>query len=135
MPETSYVTKDIFDIQVQSLRDRAGAEERITEARFDRIEALMSVNTTRLRSALDDALGRHEAIARELKDGMKAMGERIDKIEGKVDGLRDDISDVRGDVKALSSRVDALQTKFGWYLTLFGVAIAAVLAIAQRMWG
>ncbi|MBQ7262184.1 MAG: hypothetical protein IJR14_00540 [Synergistaceae bacterium] len=131
MPELEYITKDAFDIQVRSLRERDDSDEKVSEARFDRLEALMARN-----------LAEQKELVKDIRAEVLMLGERMDRLEKdvgrlneKFDDLREDMGEVRGDVKALSSRVDALQTKFGWYLTLFGVAIAAVLAIAQRMWG
>ncbi|MBQ9526240.1 MAG: hypothetical protein IJR68_01405 [Fretibacterium sp.] len=68
MPEIAYVTKDMFDVQLRSMRDRADSEE---------------------------------------------------------------LAEVKGDIKAINARLDTQQTKFGWYLTLFGLIIAVVVAAIQ----
>ncbi len=33
------------------------------------------------------------------------------------------------------AKVDSLQMKFGWYLTLFGVGVSALIFLAQKFFG
>ena len=138
MPEAAYkeayvpgafVTKDAFDIHVRSMRDRADSEEKLSDARFDRIEALIA-----------GSLAEQRAIARETGSSIKAINERIshveknmDKLNEKFEKMQGDISELKGNEKALTARLDTQQTKFGWYLTLFGLIITVVVATIQLL--
>ena len=132
MPETTYtandfITKDVFNIHVKSMRDRADSEEKLSDARFDRIEALIA-----------GSLIEQKAMAKETANSIKAIDERlgrvektVDKLSEKVERLQDDVSELKGDSKAMNARLDTQQTKFGWYLTIFGLVITVVIAAIQ----
>ena len=131
---SSFVTKDVFDIHVKSMRDRADSEEKLSDARFDRIEALIA-----------GSLVEQKAMAKETTSSIRVMNERIgrveerighieksiDKFNGKVEKLQDDVSELKANDKALAARLDTQQMKFGWYLTIFGLIITVAVAAVQ----
>ena len=126
-----YISQDMFDLQIKHLRERADSDEKLSSARFDKIEALISRN-----------MEEQHAIANEIRGEIKVMNERIDKnfAEYKVllsdvkSELKEDISDVKGDVKAINARLDTLQNKFSWNLAWVGIIMGLVLAIVQHFW-
>ena len=63
-----------------------------------------------------------------IKSDVRVMNERIDKNLAQYEAIA---SEMRGDIKAINARLDTQQTKFGWYLTLFGLVITVVVAAIQ----
>ena len=59
MPEVNYVTKDAFDIQVSSLRERAASEEKLTDIRFEHMAKMMDERFERMQSAMETSLAKH----------------------------------------------------------------------------
>jgi len=128
---SDFITKDVFNIHVKSMRDRADSEEKLSDARFDRLEALIA-----------GSLVEQKAMAKETASSIKAIDERLGRVEkhierieenfnGKIERLQNDVSELKGETKALSARLDTQQTKFGWYLTIFGLIITVVIAAIQ----
>ena len=130
MPEPDFIRKDVFDIHVKGLQDRDDADARVSDARFDRIEALLERNIIEQRTfmrEINGRVGRVEEDVRNIKKDMKELRQEVKE-------TREDVSEIKGDLKATNARIDALQVTFGWYLTLFGIAITVVLTIVQRFW-
>ncbi len=107
MAMNEYVRKDVF------------------AARMDRMEALLAqtlaeirLDNVKLRSELKDEMKSRHA---ELKDDIKA-------VQGE---LKEDINELRGDIRVINARLDTQQTKFGWYLAVFGLVITVAVAAIQ----
>jgi len=82
MQEITYVTRDMFDVQLRSVRDRADSDEKLSNARFDRIEALLQRNLAE----------------------QQRMNERLEgKIENVITRLSTDISENRNEVRVLKA--------------------------------
>ncbi len=73
------------------------------DQRFEAQEKLVNKTIERMEAVMDKYLAKHDAIA----------------------------ASIEGDLKAITARLDAQQTKFGWYLTLFGIVITVVIAAIQ----
>ena len=126
-----FVTRDAFNIHVKSMRDRADSEEKLSDARFDRIEALIA-----------GSLVEQKAMAKETANSIKAIDERLGRVEkhierieenlnGKIERLQNDVSELKGNDKVLVARLDTQQTKTGWYLAIFGIIITVAIAAIQ----
>ena len=122
-----FVTKDVFDLHVRSMRDRADSEEKLSDAKFERLEALIA-----------GSIAEQRAIARETGNSIKVINDRLghveknlDKLNEKFERMQDDISELKANDKALTARLDTQQTKFGWYLTVFGLIITVAVAAIQ----
>ena len=63
-----------------------------------------------------------------IKGDIRVMNERIDKNLAQYETIA---SHIEGDIKAMNARLDTQQTKFGWYLTIFGLVITVVIAAIQ----
>lgn len=128
MAEPIYITKDAFDIQVKSIRDRADSEVRVSDARFDRLEALIARNMIEQRSAISE-------LKSELTGEIKALNERIDKnlaeYKAVASDMKAEISDIRGDVKALNASVQSLQQRRSWDIAWISIAVAVGIALIQ----
>ena len=134
MPEPEFVRKDVFDIHVQGLRDRDNADVRISDARFDRMEALLERNIIEQRTFMREINGRVGRLEEDIRDIKKDMKQLRQEIKETREEAGMGFSELKGDLKATNARIDALQVTFGWYLALFGIAITVVLTIVQRFW-
>ena len=116
-PRQQYVSQDVLNIHLQGIKERAASEEKITDARFDRLEAILEKNTA------------------EIKSEIKVMNERIDRnlaeYKAVAGDIRTEISDIRGDVKALNARVDSFQHRRYWDIAWVGIVIGAVIGLIQ----
>ena len=125
------ISQSVFDLQIKHLRDRADSEEKLSSARFDRLEALMAQN-----------LAEQRAIATELRGELKGMNQRIDTnlteyklIASGIQGeMRENNARLEGKIEAMNARFDALQNRFAWNIAWVGIIMGLVLAIAQRIW-
>ncbi len=128
---TDFVTRDAFNIHVKSMRDRADSEEKLSDARFDKLEALMERNMAAQRELITQVSSKIEGVLGQIKKDVESNTNDIREMKKDIGNLYGDVSDIKGDVKALNARVDTQQTKFGWYLTIFGIVITVVIAAIQ----
>ena len=136
MSEAQFITKDVFDIHVKNLRDRADSEEKLSDARFDRLEALMAKNLAEQKDLVKDIRIEISAVGDRvdrIEKNIDRMGKDIDRLNERIEGIKENIGEARGEVKAVGARLDAHETKFGWYLAAFGLIITVVVAAIQYM--
>ena len=131
MPDVQYVTKEIFDMQVKSLRERDEVNDKISDMRIERLEALVDKALTEIRIGNAQLISelRHET--KETKSELKVMNARIDQNLAEYKAIAESIN---GEVKALKSGFDTLQNKFSWNLAWVGIIMGLVLAIVQHFW-
>ena len=98
-----YVRKDVFDATIHRI-----------DQRFDSLEKRMDE--------------RFAAMNEKMEQGFALTNERMDKHLAQYEVIA---SHIEGDIKALNARLDTQQTKFGWYLTIFGLVITVVIAAIQ----
>ena len=160
MPEVDYVTKEVFEMQVKTLKERDDSVEKICDARCDRIEALMEktleqIRTenfqlrTEFRSKMnemqeDNAKFRAEVRSdiKEMKNEIAIMNVRIDKnlaeykaIASEMQGnFRADVVRLEGRIETVNAKIDTLQNKFSWNIAWMGIIIGVVLAVIQHFW-
>ena len=126
-----FVSRDVFNIHVKSMRDRADSEEKLSDARFDRFEALMDRNMAAQRELITQVAGKIDVILSQIKKDVENNSGDIREMKKDINAISGEVSEIKGNVKALSARVDTQQTKFGWYLTIFGLIITVVIAAIQ----
>ena len=131
MPEAEYVTQEVFDMQVKSLRERDDLIDRLSDARMERMEALVDRTLAQIRednsqlradlkvmnARIDQNLSEYKAIASEMQGNLNA---NVTRLEGKID--------------AVNAKVDTLQNKFSWNIAWMGIIIGVVLAVIQHFW-
>ena len=131
MPDVQYVTKEIFDMQVKSLRERGESNDKISDMRIERLEALVDKALTEIKIGNAQLISelRHET--KETKSELKVMNARIDQNLAEYKAIAESIN---GEVKALKTGFDTLQNKFSWNLAWVGIIMGLVLAIVQHFW-
>lgn len=123
-----YVRQEIFDIHLQGLKDRAASEERVTDTRFEILQAIMERNLSEIRSEIKSTNERMEK-------GFELMNERMDKnlaeYKAVASDMKTEISEIRGDVKALNASVQSLQQRRSWDIAWISLAVAVGIALIQ----
>ena len=74
---------------------------------------------------IDQRFEAQEKLANKTIERMEAI---VDKYLAKHDAIA---ANIEGDLKAITARLDTQQTKFGWYLTVFGIVITVAVAAIQ----
>ena len=140
MAVNEYVRKDVFAARMD--RMEALLAQTLAEIRLDNVklrselkDEMKSLRTElkddikSLRSGLKDEM---KSLHTELKDDMKSLRTELkDDIKGVRSELKEDISELRGDIRVINARLDTQQTKFGWYLAIFGLIITVVVTAIQ----
>ena len=126
------VSQNVFDLQIRHLRERADSDEKLSSARFDRIEALLDktlieikMDNAQLRSELKGAIS---VMDERFERKFDILDERIEKNHAQYEAIA---SEMKGDIKSINAHLDTQQTKFGWYLTIFGLIITVAVAAIQ----
>lgn len=115
MPATmtsEYVTRGELDIKLKSIEDTEAHRNERTEERHASLEKMIDVKLSRMEALIDRSISENRAM---------------------VSDIRAELNDVKGDVKAIDARLSAFETKFGWYLMLFGAGITIALALLQLL--
>ena len=127
----------IFELQVKHLREHVDAHERVNDAKFDRIEALMARN-----------LAEQKAMIGEIRSEVREMGSRMSRMESDINGLKDDInnikdditglkvemSEVKDDIKTLKDSIDTFEKRLPWNLALMGIITVVLFTVIQHFW-
>ena len=131
MPEVDYVTKEVFDMQVKTLKERDDLIDRLNNARMERMEALVDRTLAQIRE--DNS---------QLRADLKVMNARIDQnlaeykaIASEMQGnFRADVARLEGKIDSVNAKVDTLQNKFSWNIAWMGIIMGVVLAVIQHFW-
>ncbi|MBR1603303.1 MAG: hypothetical protein IJ667_07675 [Synergistaceae bacterium] len=118
-------------MQVKSIRERDEANDKISDMRIERLEALVDKALTEIKIGNAQLISelRHET--KETKSELKVMNARIDQNLAEYKAIAESIN---GEVKALKTGFDTLQNKFSWNLAWVGIIMGLVLAIVQHFW-
>ena len=126
--DTQYVSREVFNIHLQGIKERAEAEERVTDTHFEILQAIMERNLSEIRSEIKSTNERMEK-------GFELMNERMDKNLAEYKAITSDIkaevSEIRGDVKALNASVQSLQQRRSWDIAWISLAVAVGIALIQ----
>ena len=126
--ETQYLSKEVFNMHLQGIKERAESEERITDMRLERLQAIMERNLSEVKSEIN-------AVNERMEKGFALMNERMDKnlaeYKAAASDMKTEISEIRGDVKALNAGVQSLQQRRSWDIAWISLAVAVGIALIQ----
>ena len=126
--DTQYVSKEVFNIHLQGIKERAESEERITDTRFERLQAIMERNLLEVKNEIN-------AVNERMENGFAFMNERMDKnlaeYKAVASDMKTETSEIRGDVKALNASVQSLQQRRSWDIAWISLAVAVGIALIQ----
>ncbi len=107
---TDYVPRELFDIHLQNIRERASSEKELTDERFEKLQAIMEKNLA------------------EYKVMIKEVNGRIDVLDEKLEHVTDTLTVA---ISGLNERIDDIHQSQTLWFTLFGILIAVVpIAVA-----
>ena len=89
MAEVEYISKEVFNIQLKSINERLGADEKLSDLRLDYMRDMMSEQFNRLEAVVEKNLAKHESIA---------SGSKKD-----IDNLQNDIREIKNYVASLET--------------------------------
>ena len=129
--EKDYISKNIFDLHMQNMKEKAKSDEKMNDMRFTSLEKMVSDNFDKLQTTI-------EGVYEKLGAKIEIQNERLNSLEGqqakineKLEKVVDAEKEITGDVKALNATVSTLQTKIGWWITLLGIFVGVALAVFQ----
>ena len=93
---TEYVPKELFDIHIQNIREKASSDEKLTEARISSLERLLDERFNRLQAVVEKNLAEFKAENSEMRGDLKVTHSET----------RAEISEIRGEVKTLGERIE-----------------------------
>ena len=127
-----FVRRDVLDLHMQRIEAVIALNLEAQKSFNERLEGKIDAVNERLEAKIDAVNERLEtkfdALREHVEDRIDVLCERMDRNLAQYDALANDI---KGDIRTLSARLDTQQTKFGWYLTIFGIVITVVIAAIQ----
>ena len=144
MTETAAIDNQqtaIFELQVEHLSDRIDANERMNDARFEKIEALMDKNFFEQEAMINEIRSEVKEVRSEFKDMNSRMSrmegdinrlkDNINNIKDDITGLKVEINEVKGDIKVINAK-SALQSRLTRDATCIGIILGIALAVIQH---
>ena len=89
MAEVEYISKEVFNIQLKSINEHLGADEKLSDLRLEYMRDMMSEQFNRLEAVVEKNLAKHESIA---------SGSKKD-----IDNLQNDIREIKNYVASLET--------------------------------
>lgn len=148
---------EIFELQVEHLSNRMDANERINDARFEKIEALMAKNfleqeamINEIRSEVKEIRSEFNEIRSEFKEMNSRMsrmerninggwGENINSINGHLTCIKDDIgsissimAEIKDELRGLNASIDTFERRLPWNLALMGIITVVAFTVIQH---
>ena len=131
--DKDYISKNIFDLHMQNMKEKAKSDEKMNDMRFTSLEKMVSDNFDKIQTTI-------EGVYEKLGAKIEIQNERLNSLEGqqakmneRIEKVVDTEKEIAGDVKALNAIVSTLQTKTGWWITLLGIFVGIALVVFQ-MW-
>lgn len=139
---SEFVPKELFDIHIQNIRDKAASDEKFTDARFQALEKLLDERFNRLQAVVEKNLAEHKAVAAKtdaeisnIRGDVKTLNERI---EHAIDTLSIAISNNNQRLDDLRDEIAKKQSfsfaKWGIYTALFIGAVQVFISVILHFW-
>ena len=132
---SEFVPKELFDIHIQNIRDKAASDEKFTDARFQALEKLLDERFNRLQAVVEKNLAEHKAVAAKTEGRIDTLNERI---EHAIDTLSIAISNNNQRLDDLRDEIAKKQSfsfaKWGIYTALFIGAVQVVVSVVLHFW-
>ena len=103
--EVEYVPQKIFDLKLESMKEKAGYDKEITEEKLDKFQAVMEKNFATMQASINNLHGE-----------IKVLDEKIDGVNKRVDGLE--------------KRFDDMKEYQNKWFSLFGILFTAAAILA-----
>ena len=108
--DTEYVTRELFDLQIKHIEERANLDRELTNERMDKLQAVMEKNFATVNGRIDVIEEKLEHVTDTLTVAINGVDKRIDDLDKRIDDIH--------------------QSQTLWF-TVFGILIAVVpIAVA-----
>lgn len=132
---TDYVPKDVFELHIQSLREKSTSDEKLNDARIKTVERLLDERMDTMLALMEKYLADYRAVSAKT-DG------KIDVINAKLEHAVDSLTiAINGNEKRLEDFKQEFQAKqsssfarWGIWTALFVGAVQVAVAVLLHFW-
>ena len=128
--ELEYVPRELFDVHLQNIRDRANSDKELSDEKFDKLQMILEKNLAEYKTLMERNSAEFRAMVEknsaEFKTMIAEVNGRIDVLDEKLEHTTDTLTVAIG---GLEKRMDDMQQSMSLWLTVFGI-LAAVVPIA-----
>ena len=117
--ESIYVPRELFDVHIQGIKERADSDKELTSEKIDKLQAVIEKNFAELNSSII-------RLDEKFQGQINVLNEKIDHT---VDTLTVAIDGTNTRIDGLEKRIDDLHNSHNKWFTVFSV-IFGVTAIA-----
>ena len=132
---TEYVPKELFDVHIQNIREKANSDEKLTEARISSLERLLDERFNRLQAVVEKNLAEYQTIAAKTDGRIDTLSERI---EHAIDTLTVAISNNNQRLDDFKEELEQKQTvsatRIGIFTALFIGSVQVVVSVVLHFW-
>ena len=115
--ELEYVPRELFDMHLQSIRERANSDKEISDEKFDKFQMILEKNLAEYKTMITEVNGRIDVLE--------------EKLEHTTDTLTVAINGVNSRIDSLEKRIDDVHQSLSLWLGIMGFLIAVVpIAVA-----
>lgn len=137
--QNKVVTQDFLALNLNLMNERIAANERVSDAKLDRLEAMWDKNMEIMRAENKARMEQFDKRAAELDASFREKTAELDKKVAKMEDNNEifradvlvDLSEMRGDIKAMKSSIDALVNRKNWDAAWVSMAVAVGIALVQ----
>ena len=131
--ETEYVPRELFEIHLQSIRERANSDKELGDERLEKFQAVMEKNFATLQGQINVLSEKIDHVADTLNEKIERVESTINK---RIDGLEETIGVA---IQGTHERIDGLEKRIDdqkhymnvWFAVLAAIPIA--IAIVQHI--
>lgn len=112
---SEFVTRELFDTQIQSIKDKIEADKKLTDEKFDKFQMILEKNLAEYKTMIIEVNGRIDVLS--------------EKLEHTTDSLTIAILDLDKRIDTMDKRIDDIRQTQNLWFSIFGI-IATVVPIA-----
>ncbi|MBQ7069495.1 MAG: hypothetical protein IJM82_10065 [Synergistaceae bacterium] len=112
---SEFVTRELFDTQIQSIKDKIEADKKLTDEKFEKFQMILEKNLAEYKTMIIEVNGRIDVLS--------------EKLEHTTDSLTIAILDLDKRIDTMDKRIDDIRQTQNLWFSIFGI-IATVVPIA-----
>ena len=132
---TEYVPKYLFELHIQSLRDKSASDEKLNDARIQAVERLLDERFDTFLALMEKNLAEHKAVASRTDGKVEVISA---KLEHAVDSLTIAINSNEKRFEDFKAEIQAKQSssfaRWGIWTALFVGAVQVVVSVVLHFW-
>ena len=92
--ELEYVPRELFDMHLQSIRERANSDKEISDEKFDKFQMILEKNLAEYKTMITEVNGRIDVLEEKLEHTTDTLTVAINGVNSRIDSLEKRIDDV-----------------------------------------